>query len=68
MHHCVRFAMLLSIQLYNQFCTTAIEVNDISSKLFLASELARMFFEEFIPKAIFMNSRFPPQFLRSQLQ
>ncbi len=68
MHNRIRFAMLLSIQFNNQLCTAAIKVNDIPSKLFLAPELVRMLFKEFIPKAIFMNSRFPAQFLRPQFQ
>ena len=63
MHNSFWLIVLFSIQFNNQLCTTAIKIHNISSKLFLPSELPGMLFQKFIPQALFMNCRFPPQLL-----
>ena len=49
MDHAFRRKMLRSIKFDNQLCTAAIKIDDISVKLFLASELPGMILKEIIP-------------------
>lgn len=50
MNYGIRRAMLPTIQFNHQFGAAAIEIRNISSKLFLPSELHRMIFEMPIPQ------------------
>ena len=46
--------MLRTVNLNNQFCAAAIEIDDISIKLLLASKLIRVVSKKTIPQSVFL--------------